>query len=71
MPMWFPIKQPYQVMDGLLVEVFIVGNGQDWAAWVVWKSDGYYCKSFLRADSLLHGPFETIHAAKFVAHILQ
>lgn len=67
--MWSPIKQPYQVMDGLLVEVLIVQNSHDWAAWVVWKGDGYYYKSFLRADSLLEGPFEAIEAAKLACHM--
>lgn len=62
--MWSPIEQPYQVMDGLLVEVLIFPNCQEWAAWVVSKGDGYYYRSFLRANARLEGPFEAIEGAE-------
>ena len=59
---WKTIKEPYPVSDGLLIQVFTSTDGQDWAAWVVSKDDGYYYKSFLGRNSLLEGPFQTIEA---------
>lgn len=69
--LWKRIEHPYQVIDGLLVQIFVCEYNQEWAAWIVQRPDGYYYRSFLRQDSCLEGPFQIIEVAACTCLMLQ
>lgn len=67
--MFKPLAEPRKVSDGLLIEVVSGRNSRSPEAWVLQRNDGYYYKLFLRPDSPIQGPFNTIEAVRLACQI--